>query len=191
MAAGPLPSWLEDTIISRLVRFPLSPSPSEPGESNNLFSPSPHGRPNHCLINEYPPGIGIFPHEDGPAYHPIVATVSMGGHTVLDIYTKDPQTRLKSDEPTWRILQERRSLLVTTGSMYEETLHGIAEAEVDENLGEGRVVNWNLLRDKTRTSCKENGGKMERNLRVSATLRDVLKVMRDWGRLVPSLGLKR
>ena len=191
MTAGPLPSWLEDTIISRLSKLPLSFTPSESGESRNLFSSSPHGRPNHCLVNEYPPGMGIFPHEDGPAYYPIVATVSMGGHTVLDIYAKNPQTGLKSDEPTWRVLQERRSLLVTMGSMHKETLHGIAEVEVDENLKQGKVANWDLLRSETRSSCEENGGKMERSLRISATFRDVLNVTRDWGRLVPSLGKKR
>ncbi len=28
-----------------------------------MFASSPHGRPNHVLINEYPPGVGIMPHK--------------------------------------------------------------------------------------------------------------------------------
>ena len=34
---------------------------------------------NHVLVNEYKPGDGIMPHTDGPAYVPIVATITTGG----------------------------------------------------------------------------------------------------------------
>ncbi|PWN52821.1 hypothetical protein IE53DRAFT_339878 [Violaceomyces palustris] len=50
------------------------------------FDSSAHGEPNHCLVNEYLPGQGIMPHEDGGAYFPAVATISLSSHTLLDIY---------------------------------------------------------------------------------------------------------
>lgn len=70
--------------------------------------------PNHVLVNEYTPGQGIMvitsctlsiqgssskcvinflchapfcqPHLDGALYHPVVTTVSIGSHTLLDFY---------------------------------------------------------------------------------------------------------
>ena len=185
MSAGPLPEWLEDPVIARLLGIPLSAPSSDERSPRHLFSTSPHGRPNHVLINEYPPSVGIFPHEDGSAYHPIVATVSMGGYTVLDIYEKE-DTGMRAGEPKWRVLQERRSLLVTMGDVYKHTLHGIAEISADEQLREDTVANWGLLRPETRRKCDESGGRLERELRISATLRDVLTV-RNWGRLIPGL----
>lgn len=58
---APLPNWLEEPIVTRLKSIPLS----QDSGSSNIFSDSPHGRPNHVLINEYPPGIGIMPHKVG------------------------------------------------------------------------------------------------------------------------------
>lgn len=55
---APLPAWLQDPVISRLLSLPTKDS--EPG---HVFSESPHHKPNHVLINEYPPGIGIMPHK--------------------------------------------------------------------------------------------------------------------------------
>lgn len=135
------------------------------------FGSSVHGQPNHCLVNEYLPGQGIMPHEDGPAYYPAVATISLGSHTLLDVYRyvdedlqKDfdermkehdekaqksgpattegkesdtvksrivPKERIEGDvkivrgararepNPVFSILQEPRSLLITTGHVYK------------------------------------------------------------------------
>ena len=85
-------------------------------------------------------------HEDGPIYYPVTATVSLGGHTVLDIYRKD-ENGAKEAGVSWRILQEPRSLLVTTASMYTDTLHAIAELETDLNLDPDSIANWDLLGD--------------------------------------------
>ena len=79
--------------------------------------------------------------------------------------------------------------MVTTGNLYRDTLHGISELAADENLKPKDVANWLLLREETRQKCESNGGRMERGLRVSVTLRDVIKV-RDLRRLIPSLGGK-
>lgn len=124
-------------------------------------------------MNEYKPGQGIFPHEDGGAYHPVVATVSLGSHIVLDIYAKKLDgSGERDDVPRWRILQEPRSLLITSGKLYSDYLHGIVETKVDENLNVIDVCNWDLLggRDNFET------GTNQRETRVSLTFRDVLKV---------------
>lgn len=43
---------------------------------------------NHVLINEYQPGQGIMPHEDGPLYIPHVAIISLQAPILIDIYAK-------------------------------------------------------------------------------------------------------
>ncbi|XWS57168.1 hypothetical protein CRYUN_Cryun09bG0150100 [Craigia yunnanensis] len=48
---------------------------------------------NHVLINEYLPNQGIMPHQDGPAYYPVVAILSLGSPVVMDF---TPHSRLKS-----------------------------------------------------------------------------------------------
>lgn len=101
------------------------------------------------LVNEYEPGQGIMvsamcctlrsrlsltltppkPHEDGGAYFAAVATVSLGSHTLLDIYRYADTLKEPGEEeargavsreqlPRFSILQERRSLLITRGAAY-------------------------------------------------------------------------
>jgi len=138
-----------------------------------------------------------MPHEDGPAYASVVATVSLGGSIVLDLYEKgegrsrqDPPSKddVNGEDgkeerragdiehggsvPTWRILQEPGSLLVTTGEAYEVLLHGISPITRDTALGPDTVANWELLGNKERFADGVN----ERETRVSLTYRDVLKV---------------
>ncbi len=161
------------------------------------FAQSRHRAPNHCLVNEYLPGQGILPHEDGAAYFPCVATVSLGSHALLDIYewaaeeakadasASEPSAtaasasevavqgspaqdaagkekakgtdaaaaaarpaRAREQHPSFSILQERRSLLITTGAAYRNYLHGIAERSVDGPDELAKVVNAKLLLDK-------------------------------------------
>lgn len=140
-----------------------------------LFADAPHGV-NHCLINEYLPGQGIMPHEDGSAYFPMVATVSLGGSLILDVTEKPKEDQFSADEKpkAWRILQEPRSLLVTTDSAYVNTLHGIADVVEDTELQEETVANWSLL--ETPQKIVENGGTNVRTTRISLTYRDVKKV---------------
>jgi alkylated DNA repair protein alkB family protein 6 len=125
------------------------------------------------LINEYKPGEGIMPHEDGAAYSPVVATVSLGASLVLQVWEKKKEgEKDESKQKSWRILQEPGSLLVTTGGAYTSLLHGISEIEVDEDLREETVVNWSLLGDK----MQFKDGVNKRDTRISLTYRDVLKV---------------
>lgn len=136
------------------------------------------------MQNEYVPGQGIMPHEDGAAYYPVVATVSLGSSIVLDVTSKpfneesstDTTTTPALDPPRkhWCILQEPRSLLLTTGSAYTDTLHGISERHEDLDLNPGTVANWNLLGDTKKIT--DSNGRNKRETRISLTFRDVLKV---------------
>ena len=151
-------------MIPRLLSIP-----SLPDTQDNVFDNSPHGAPNHCLINEYQPGQGIHPHEDGDAYYPVVATVSLGSHIVLDVRPKEG-----AKDAGWRILQEPRSLLITTGELYTECRHGIDEVKVDEDLRSDKIVNWDLLGNKELFA----EGSAARETRISLTFRDVKKVQK-------------
>lgn len=172
--------WLADPVIPRLVSIPFSSSDSD----RHIFSGSPHQTPNHVLINEYEPGQGIFPHEDGGAYYPVVATISLGSSIVFDITAKkSDKGDGGEDAPKWRVLQEPRSLLITTGSLYADYLHGIAETDVDQDLNRDSICNWDQLGN---TEGLESGSK-KRETRVSLTIRDVVKV-KSLGKGLASLG---
>ncbi|KAF4821592.1 Alpha-ketoglutarate-dependent dioxygenase alkB-like protein 6 [Colletotrichum siamense] len=143
---APLPPWLQEPVVSRILSLPRATAP----DSSNLFSESPHQRPNHVLINEYPPGVGIMPHK--------LSTCKEDG-------ALDP-------EPVWRILQEPRSLLITTDNLYTDYLHGIADTDEDVELSADSIVNWDLLRSKDHYAT----GRNVRATRTSLTYRDVMQV---------------
>ncbi|KAF7712773.1 Uncharacterized protein PECH_002769 [Penicillium ucsense] len=183
LLSAALPPWLTYPVIE--------PKFTELG----IFAESPHAAPNHVLINEYRPGQGIMPHEDGPAYYPLVATVSLGAPIVLDIYDKelesavedgDARERVDRAQVRYRILQEPRSLLVTRGEMYTGYLHGIAEKVADEDLGPETICNWDLLGVRDGFAR----GSYERATRTSLTYRDVLKVAK-MGNTLKFLGGKK
>ncbi|KAK4242572.1 alpha-ketoglutarate-dependent dioxygenase alkB 6 [Achaetomium macrosporum] len=172
--ARPLPDWLENPVVSRILSIPLSDG--EP----NIFAGSPHLRPNHVLINEYPPNTGIMPHKDGGAYYPVVCTVSLGSSLCLNLH-KNKEDGALDPELVWRILQEPRSLLITTADLYSEYLHGIEPVSVDVNLSERSIANWNLLR----SPSLYKDGVNQRETRTSLTYRDVLKVSKLGNKLGP------
>lgn len=191
---SPLPGYLAKPIADRLKAL-------------GIFNNTPHQQPNHVLVNEYKAGEGIMPHEDGDAYAPVVATVSLGATLCLDISAKPKsehgamddgkglQTQKYDDEadgqgeksilPT-RILQEPRSLLITTGAAYRDLMHGIAAIEVDEGLNEESVANWALVGDTV--GLEATGGRIVRGTRVSLTYRDVLKVSTAASKVLGGLG---
>ncbi|PVH72119.1 hypothetical protein DL98DRAFT_520650 [Cadophora sp. DSE1049] len=171
---SPLPEWLVKPVITRLLSCPISKDDPQ----IHIFSDSPHKAPNHVLINEYLAGQGIMPHKDGSAYHPVVCTVSLGSSLCLDLYgTNEDGTR--EPEPRWKILQEPRSLLITTGQLYTDFMHGIADVSADLDLNPNTVSNWGLLR----SADDLKDGNNERETRVSLTYRDVLKVSKLGGQL--------
>ncbi|KAF3155734.1 hypothetical protein TWF788_005999 [Orbilia oligospora] len=100
-----LPEFLVTPVVDRILSLSFTSSPSSSSVSSStsskdigtkptegIFTKSPHSRPNHVLINEYPPGTGISPHEDGGAYFPVVCTVSLGAHIILQVTPKKKKT---------------------------------------------------------------------------------------------------
>ena len=108
----------------------------------------------------------------------MVCTVSLGSSLCLDLHRSREDGAVDSI-PAWRILQEPRSLLITTDSLYTDYLHGIADIEVDVDLSPNTVANWAQLRDANAFSC----GRNERELRTSLTYRDVLKISKMGSKL--------
>lgn len=97
--------------------------------------------------------------------------MSLGGSLCLNYYrTKEDGTL--DPNPAWRVLQEPRSLLITTEGLYTDYLHGISDIEKDKDLSAETVANWDLLRDKQ----DFESGLSQRQMRTSLTYRDVLRV---------------
>jgi alkylated DNA repair protein alkB family protein 6 len=125
-----------------------------------------------------------MPHKDGGAYHPVVCTVSLGSSLCLNLY-KSKEDGALDPEPVWRILQEPRSLLVTTAELYSEYLHGIEPISADVNISEQTIANWSLLR----SPSLYRDGLNQRKTRISLTYRDVLKVSKLGSKLGPMFKL--
>ncbi|GFQ79231.1 alpha-ketoglutarate-dependent dioxygenase alkB homolog 6 [Trichonephila clavata] len=127
--------------------------------------------PNHVLINEYLPGQGIMPHEDGPLFYPTIATINLGSHTVLDYYEKpsnsenlDSEMQLKTSRYIGSLLLERCSLLLVQDDLYSKYLHGIKETTVD--ILDDNIKNFNLCSIQNETElCRQS--------RISLTIRHV------------------
>ncbi|TBU31025.1 hypothetical protein BD311DRAFT_753689 [Dichomitus squalens] len=175
-----------------------------------VFRDSVHGEPNHIIMNEYAPGQGIMPHEDGPAYHPVVTTLSLGSHTVFHYYRYKPDTdaspvqisapdelisstgRPIDPNPVLSLLLEPRSLVITTSDLYGSHLHGI-EGRVEDKFEEDgrppqeRIANYDLLRGKEAREAIANGSILERGMRYSLTCRDVEKIAAMGGALFKKL----
>ncbi|CAN1852390.1 Alpha-ketoglutarate-dependent dioxygenase alkB homolog 6 [Linum perenne] len=112
---------------------------------------------NHVLINEYLPNQGIMPHQDGPAYFPVVAILSLGSPAVMDF---TPHARLRAGSDSLEVEAENRhlrsetsevetdkwiddhhpfsvalmprSLLIFKDNAYLDYLHGIKDTEEHE-----------------------------------------------------------
>ena len=129
----------------------------------------------------------IQPHEDGKAFRPLVATLSLGSHSVLDIhhYTSQsspspPMIATPQDTPSLpgtdgrpiaaiplaHLLIMPRSLLILSSSLYVSHLHGIssntsdtvvADAE-DAKDGAVTIANKGLIGDSAvMDSLREDG----------------------------------
>ncbi|KAH7338953.1 hypothetical protein B0J17DRAFT_659277 [Rhizoctonia solani] len=146
--SSPVGKW-RNLPSRRLASFVTDfPNLLEKLRATGAFSATPQGTVNHIILNEYLPGQGITPHQDGPAYHPVVATLTLSSHAVMEYYryrensqivSDDPAT--KSDEenfgkiidpvPILRLLLGPRSLVITHGLLYTQHLHGISGARYD------------------------------------------------------------
>ncbi|KAH9057111.1 hypothetical protein EDB83DRAFT_2225103 [Lactarius deliciosus] len=173
MILQPLPPFICDypDLISRIA-------------STGAFDDSPHQRPNHVILNEYHPGQGIMPHQDGPAYHPVVATLSLGSHTLMHYYD------LPAREPVLSLLLEPRSLVITAQEQYIAHAHGI-DSVTGDRVGEFVWANAEMVgrglggrgEDAAGPSLPTEGEVLLRGTRYSLTFRDVARVMNVGGRL--------
>jgi alkylated DNA repair protein alkB family protein 6 len=158
MISTKLPYWLQN-IATRLQQDGFFPT-----------------TPNHVLINEYLPGQGIEPHEDGPIYYSCAAILSLESEIVMDFYAK----RVKSEtaegtrEYAGSLLLQPRSLLIMRESAYVDYLHGIQESFY---FTKG---SWLL----NYCCCgKEEERQVDRKKRVSLTFRLVTKTIPNVVRL--------
>ncbi|KAL3649356.1 hypothetical protein CASFOL_005759 [Castilleja foliolosa] len=167
LIAQDLPPWLKK-VTSRIY------------EESKLFPSA----INHVLINEYQTDQGIMPHQDGPAYEPVVAILSLGSPVVMDfaphsrfenasdtsancnehIVSDDEPVEMSSGERTseyvpFSVALMPRSLLIFKDKAYSDYLHGIkdcADQRYDEAVNVTSVVNNN---DQAQTvlGLKNNG----------------------------------
>lgn len=158
-------------------------------QQTGAFDCSPHCQPNHVIMNEYLPGQGIMPHEDGPVYHPVVATLSLGSHCVFNYYTyhnSEPsevsEAWVINPRPTHSLLLERRSLVISFGDMYTSHLHGIDGVtedflQVPNSVGASptatRIDNFDHLGEPALKEAIQEGKILKRDPRWSLTCRDV------------------
>jgi alkylated DNA repair protein alkB family protein 6 len=173
LVPAPIPKWLQ----------PLMTRASErvggfrgQGESASTAAAA----PNHALVNLYRPGEGILPHEDGDAYVPRVAIVSLGSPAVLRFWRRKGRRRRGDgggadddeggvpvpgrDPPDASVLLEPRSLVVFEHEAYSGCYHGI-EACVEETI-DSSVING----DRAPAVVARSGD------RVSLTIRRVARV---------------
>ncbi|XP_010630176.1 alpha-ketoglutarate-dependent dioxygenase alkB homolog 6 isoform X1 [Fukomys damarensis] len=134
---------------------------------------------NHVLVNQYLPGEGIMPHEDGPLYYPTVGTISLGSHTMLDLYKpRQPEDDDATEQPRpppkpiTSLLLEPCSLLVLRGTAYTHLLHGIAPAHLDA------LDDASLPANAATCPSAQPGACLVRGTRVSLTIRRVPRVLR-------------
>ena len=88
-----------------------------------------------------------------------------------------PTDRSINPKPILSLFLERRSLVVTTGSLYTEHLHGIEGVEEDVfGDDEGGVANERMVRGQREREMLQRGGTLRRSVRYSLTCRDVARV---------------
>jgi len=109
-----------------------------------------------------------MPHTDGPLFHPTIATVTLGSHSVLRLHSplgEDGVALPWDQREVAGVLVRRRSLVVLKDQCYSSLLHGIQE--VKEDKMDSSIINL--------TEEEKEKGVMARNTRVSLTIRHVPK----------------
>ncbi|KAK7055520.1 putative alpha-ketoglutarate-dependent dioxygenase ABH6 [Favolaschia claudopus] len=174
LVSQPMPPFVETypDIIDRLKSLAFTPAGS------------PHGKPNHIIIN-------------GPAYFPLVATISLGSHCTFHYYQYTPQSdgevgvggRSIDPTPIMTTLLEPRSVVITKDALYSSHLHAIREIEEDAITASGDpkvppvlsdlgvpIANWDRVTGTDALRVMSEGGVLKRTARYSLTCRDVEKV---------------
>jgi alkylated DNA repair protein alkB family protein 6 len=129
-------------------------------------------RPNHVLVNEYLPGQGIMPHEDGPVFHSIICTINLNSHTILNLWPKLADgSEMVTGSGKVALLLEPKSLVIIKDGAYTNYLHGIDQVTSD-------VLDLNIC---NLTACpgREVGDEVTRDRRISCTIRFVPNMRMD------------
>ena len=152
-----LPQWL-DPFTARVFQM----------DSGGEIYPRETFKFNHCLVNEYESGQGIMPHTDGPAYYPIVTTISLQSPTVIEFYrpidNEKNEVSSFADRCVARVFLEPRSLFIVKDLMYSFYLHGIEELHEDL-INRERISNYD----------RDEEQRLKRTTRISLTIRYVEK----------------
>ncbi|XP_013377995.1 PREDICTED: alpha-ketoglutarate-dependent dioxygenase alkB homolog 6 isoform X3 [Chinchilla lanigera] len=138
--------------------------------------------PRGMVLERLPPWLQRYvdkPHEDGPLYYPTVSTISLGSHTILDLYKpRQPEDDDATEQPRppprpiSSLLLEPCSLLVLRDTAYTRLLHGIAAAHVDALDANSLPANAAACQSAQPGAC------LVRGTRVSLTIRRVPRVLR-------------
>ncbi|KAH9620223.1 hypothetical protein KSS87_022333, partial [Heliosperma pusillum] len=156
--------------------------------------------PNHVLINEYLPDQGIMPHQDGPAYFPAAAILSLGSPVVMNFTphgklweddNRNSNLTAQEDSPqNFSLLLMPRSLLIFKDLAYSAYLHGIEDNAVQRYDGAVNLTeaNKNCEATEPASSIESKGSETgpkdmkvlhQMNTRISLTCRLVLKVRKN------------
>lgn len=189
LIAQDLPPWL--TRITQRIT-----------EKSGLFPSS----INHVLINEYLPNQGIMPHQDGPAYYPVVAILSLGSPVVID-FTPHPnlssgvdahgnsaEAKISDQEAAvmsscgqldnfhpFSIILMPRSLLIFKDMVYSDYLHGIKDSAVQGCNGAVNARHGVVQHSSGSVKALDSDDTVicRANTRVSLTCRVVTKVYKS------------
>eukprot|EP01134_Creolimax_fragrantissima_P005781 CFRG5781T1 len=163
--------------------------------------------PNHVLVNEYFPGQGIMPHEDGPLFSPTVATITLGSHCVLEFYphrNKSDTTAQFKRTLNIQTIEQQQSSTLTTG--YDGNIANKNQGHVMEpsfcvylprrslfvlkdscyneflhGISNTRtdIVSDNVINASIIVPSVDVGDVLERGTRVSMTIRHVPKILKE------------
>jgi alkylated DNA repair protein alkB family protein 6 len=101
----------------------------------------------------------------------VVATLSLGSHTVMHYYD------VPACAPVLSLLLEPRSLVITAREQYNASTHGI-DAVAEDRVGEIELANAGILGGRGGAGViQTEGGVLPRQTRYSLTCRDVARVM--------------
>ena len=172
-----MPAWLAP-VMRRVERSGLFADATHSSDTDSPTSPPlpAYPSPDHVLINKYEASQGITAHKDGPAYHPLVAILSLASHTVMHFYAQPPASAVYSGEekgqPLLSLLLEPRSLLVFTDELYTQLYHCIHE-QSEDSVDPRDIHNWQQLSSEQK-GCVHSADapvQLKRSTRYSLTIR--------------------
>ncbi|KAJ3225949.1 hypothetical protein HK099_005882 [Clydaea vesicula] len=131
--------------------------------------------PNQCLINEYFPNQGIFRHNDGPAFKPMICTLSLGEYTILNFFdtNKFEDLELTSDFPSTKVYLPKNSLVFISEDAYLKNLHSIDDFGEDFINKNDKIINFDFSNENETHYLKKT------NTRVSLTFRIAKNVVKN------------